>query len=164
MLRWMVSASLDEFFTLIARHAQREHWTYRKAFWGAYHKRDYISRAWVILGENAEFEARQRWGQAMPAHGVVRGSSPDHCVLLLHIGNVVIAEWSHNGTCRAWLENSKQCPRLYRDEYSRSELTANAGYEQRHAGNLHYTWQQQLAAVIRETTGIGVTQAEYRVR
>jgi hypothetical protein len=164
MLRWMVSASLDDFFTLIARHAQRGHWTYRKAFWAAYHKRDYISRAWVILGENAEIEARQRWGQAIPAHGMLRGGNPDHCVLLLHIGSVVIAEWSHNGTCRAWLENSKHCPRLYRDEYSRSELTTNAGYEQRHDGNVHYTWQQKLAAVIRNSTGIGVTQADYRVR
>lgn len=165
MLRWMVSASLDEFFTLIARHAQRDHWTYRKAFWAAYHKRDYIARAWIILGENAESEARRRWGsRAIPAHGVLRGGNPDHCVLLLQIGDIVIAEWSHNGTCRAWVENSEHCPRLYRHAYSRGDLTANAGYEQRHAGNLYYTWQQQLAAVIRKSTGIGMTQAEYQVR
>ena len=40
MLRWMVSASLDDFFALIARRAQEDHWRYRKAFWSAYLKRE----------------------------------------------------------------------------------------------------------------------------
>ena len=43
MLRWMVSASLEDFFALIARRAQEDHWRYRKAFWSAYLKRDYIA-------------------------------------------------------------------------------------------------------------------------
>jgi hypothetical protein len=164
MLRWMVRASLEDFFALIARRAQEDHWHYRKAFWSAYLKLGHIGHAWVILGENAELEARQRWGQAIPAHGKLSTFDPDHCVLLLQIGNVIIAEWSHNGTCRAWLENDEHCPKLYRRQYSRFELKSHAGHEQRHHGNLQYTWQRKLAAVIQNTTGIGVTQAEYRVR
>src|SRR5207253_11110998 len=82
--------------------------------------------------ENAELEARRRWRE-MPAHGRLAGGDPDHCVLLLRIGTAVIAEWSHNGTCRVWLENDKYCPKFYRNQYSRAELRSNPGYEQRHA-------------------------------
>jgi len=164
MLRWMVTASLEEFFALIARRAQEGHWRYRKAFWSAYLKHKYIADAWVILGENAELEARRRWRDSIPAHGQLSGGDPDHCVLILRIGNVVVTEWSHNGTCRLWRQDDKACPRFHAGRYSRDELRLNPGYEQRHHGNLQYTWQQKLATVIRHTTGIGVTQAEYRVR
>lgn len=164
MLRWMVTASLEDFFALIARRAQEGHWRYRKAFWSAYLKRKYIADAWVILGENAELEARQRWREAVPAHGQLRGGDPDHCVLILRIGNVVVTEWSHNGTCRLWLQDADACPRFHAGKYSRDELRLNPGYQQRHHGNMQYTWQQNLASVIRNTTGIGITQAEYRVR
>jgi hypothetical protein len=164
MLRWMVSASLEDFFALIARRAQEDHWRYRQAFWSAYLKHQHIAHAWVVLGDNAELEARRRWRDAMPAHARLAGGDPDHCVLLLQVGNVVIAEWSHNGTCRVWRENDQHCPRLYRHQYSRAELRSNPGYEQRHHGNTNYTWQQTLAGVIRKETGIGVPQVEYRVR
>lgn len=164
MLRWMVSASLEDFFALIARRAQENHWRYRKAFWSAYLKGGHIAHAWVILGENAELEARRRWQGAIPAHGRLPGGDPDHCVLLLQIGTVVIAEWSHNGTCRVWLHSDRRCPKFYRPQYLHRELRSNAGYEQQHHGNIHYTWQQKLASVIRHETGISVTQSQYRVR
>jgi hypothetical protein len=164
MLRWMVSASLEDFFALIARRAKEDHWRYRKAFWSAYLKHRHIADAWVILGENAEREARVRWRDAVPAHGQLIGGDPDHCVLILRIGSVVVTEWSHNGTCRLWPEDDKACPRFHSGRYSRAALRLNPGHEQRHHGNTHYTWQQNLASVIRDQTGIGITQAEYRVR
>jgi hypothetical protein len=164
MLRWMVSASLDDFFALIARRAQEEHWRYRKAFWSAYLKRDHIARAWVILGDSAELEALRRWRNAVPAHGRLSGGDPDHCVLMLQIGSLTIVEWSHNGACRLWAQNDKNCPNFYQPDYSRLELRANPGYEQRHHGNVHYTWQQKLAEVIHQETSIRIPQVEYRVR
>jgi hypothetical protein len=164
MLRWLVSASLDDFFALIARRAQEDHWRYRKSFWSAYLKHGHIAHAWVILGENAELEALRRWRDAVPAHGRLSGGDPDHCVLMLQIGNLTVVEWSHNGTCRVWLQNDENCPRFYQHRYSRLELRSNPGYEQQHHGNTYYTWQQKLAAVIRAETGIGISQIEYRVR
>jgi len=164
MLRWMVDASLEEFFALIARRAQEDHWRYRKAFWSAYLKGGHIADACVVLGENAELEARRRWRDAIPAHGELSGGLPDHCVLILRVANVVVTEWSHNGTCRLWLQGDKGCPRFHARRYSRDDLTQKARHEQRHDGNTHYTWQQRLAGVIRRETGISVTQAQYRLR
>jgi hypothetical protein len=164
MLRWMVSASLEDFFALIARRAQEDHWRYRKAFWSAYLRRGHIAHAWVILGDNVELEAQRRWRDAVPAHARLSGASPDHCVLLLQIGSLTIAEWSHNGTCRMWLQNDKKCPSFYRAQYSGVVLRADAKYEQRHVRNTQYTWQQKLSEAIRRETDIAVTLGDYRVR
>jgi hypothetical protein len=164
MLRWMVSASLEDFFALIARRAQEEQWRYRQAFWSAYLKRESITRAWVVLGENAEREALRRWRDAVPAHGQLSGGDPDHCVLMLQIGSLTIVEWSHNGACRVWLQDNKHNPPFYELQYSRDRLLLNPARLQKHHGNVHYTWQQQLAEFIRDETGISCSQVEYRVR
>lgn len=163
MLRWMVSASLEDFFALIRRRAQEEHWRYREKFWSAYLKGQHIARAWVVLGENAKGEAMRRWGHAVPAHGRLSGGDPDHCVLMLQIGSLTIVEWSHNGSCRAWLQDESECPRFYEPEYVRKHLSASPAHVQRHHGNINYTWQQELAAFIREQTRISISQVEYRV-
>jgi hypothetical protein len=164
MLRWLVSASLEDFFALISRRAQENHWRYRKAFWSAYLKRGVIGHAWVILGWNAEGEARRQWRDAMPAHGRLTGADPDHSVLLLQIGTVIVVEFSHMGACRLWRQNDQHCPRFYQQEYPRAALRLNPGYELAHRGSASYAWQRELADTIRSETGIGITQADYQVR
>jgi hypothetical protein len=165
MLRWLVGASLERFFALIARSAMEQHWTYRRAFWTAYHERNLISEAWVVLGDDALDDAQRRWAEDELACGRLLGNSDrSHCVLLLRIGDLVIAEWSHNGTCRLWHDDSASCPRMYKRAYWRTELQDQPDERQTHHGNLTYGWQQKLAEKIRRRTGIRMTQVEYRVR
>ncbi|WP_291980616.1 EH signature domain-containing protein [Luteitalea sp.] len=164
MMRWLVSSTLEDFFALIARWAeQQEHWRYRKAFWSAYLKKGAISGAWVVLGANAVGDAQRRWRDAAPSYGTLIGAN-NHSVLLLEIGDLTIAEFSHNGTCRVWSRTDRRRPHLYDREYTKSELQVLASHEQRHHGNVQYTWQRQLAEVIREATGISVLLSDYRVR
>jgi hypothetical protein len=165
MLRWMVGATLEDFFRLISRWAEEKHWTYRRAFWAAYLKKGHISQAWVVLGDSARQEALRRWAKAVPDYArFLRGHDPNHCVLLLKIGSLTIAEWSHNGTCRVWADGSEDCPKMYMPGYFRDELRRNPDYEQRHHGNLQFTWQWKLANVIFQETGIRMMQVDYVVR
>ena len=45
--------------------------------------------------------------------GRLSGASPEQSVLLLRMSGVTIAEWSHNGSCRMWLDGNKDAPKLY---------------------------------------------------
>lgn len=164
MLRWMVETSLEDFFRLIERSADNDHWHYREAFWAAYLRRGHISDAWVILGESASSDAQRHWRQDVPASGRLYRGNVAHSALLLQIGNLVVAEWSHNGTCRVWRRNDPRCPKFYQTAYAAEALREVAAHEQRHHGNTHYTWQQKLSSFIRDETGIAVSQPEYRVR
>jgi hypothetical protein len=164
MLQWLVEVTLEQFFDLIGRWANEEHWRYREAFGSAFRKRGHIDKAWVVLGANAADEARRRWRDAPPAHGRLYGGSADHCVLMLEIGDLTVVEWSHNGACRVWRTTNKHRPKLYDSEYTQHRLQAQPDGAQRHGGNLSYGWQQKLADTIREETGRSVTQSDYRVR
>ncbi len=164
MLKWLVEASLEQFFDLIGRWAHEEHWRYREAFWSAFHKKGHIDSAWVVLGVNAAAEAARRWREAPPAHGRLVGGSADHCVLMLEIGELTIAEWSHNGACRVWRSNNKHRPELGQREYSQYRLQSNPDVWRPHSGNTNYVWQQKLADTIREQSGRVVSQNDYRVK
>lgn len=164
MLRWLVEGSLEEFFRLIERSADNDHWRYRQAFWSAYLRRGHISDAWVILGENAASDAERHWRQDAPASGRLYRADVAHSALLLQIGNLVIAEWSHNGTCRVWRLNDRGCPSFYQSVYVADTLRGFAAHEQVHHGNHQYTWQRTLSTFIRDETKIAMPQAEYRVR
>jgi len=40
---------------------------------------------------------------------------------MLQLEALTIVEWSHNGTCRLWTQNDKNCPQFYKATYSRIE-------------------------------------------
>lgn len=165
MLRWMVGDTLAQFFDLIDEStAQRVHWTYRKAFWSAYLEQQYIDDAWCVLGPDARAIGRRALTNINMSAGRLEGATSSHSVLLMRIGPVVVAEWSHVGTCRLWRVDSPTCPKLYDMHYTKGQLQSGPDHEQRHHGNEHYTWQLQLAKYIRDVTGRWVTQSEYRVR
>jgi len=164
LLRWIVGATLEDFFRLISRNALERHWKYRHAFWRAYFKRDMIAEAWVVLGEEARATARGLW-QKEPGHGVLTGTGDRaHCVLLMKVGGLTIAEWSHNGKCRVWSSDTPAAPKLYSRTYRREQLKGRADLEIVHQYAERYGWQRRLAGYIFRQTGCEIAPAEYRVR
>jgi hypothetical protein len=163
-LRWILGATLEDFFRLISRNALEKHWRFRHAFWLAYLKKDLISDAWVVLGDDARRTARSAW-EDVPPYAILRGSSDrSHSVLLLRVGSLTIAEWSHNGSCRVWNNGNKSAPKFYDRLYASSQLREGADAECAHRGSERYTWQRTLANYIGSETGCSVIQSEYRVR
>jgi hypothetical protein len=176
LFRWLVRMSLEDFFQILDATAQDSHWKFRKAFWTAYLQHDVITDAWIVLGPEAgrllrrEFEDGTGAGKLKTGTGVL----PTHSVLLMRIGNLTIAEWSHNGKCRAWLEGSPGAPKFYEPSYSRSQLappvrrtgsTRNGPrWEQSHIASERGIWQGTIANHIADETGIRIPRTEYMPR
>ncbi len=159
MCRWLVRLAIDDFFRLLDRTALDRHWRYRKVFWKAYLKEDAIEDAWIILGPDAARLARASFEHGDQATAKLLPGYPvqaNHSVLLMRLHSVTIAEWSHNGTCRFWLDGNPDAPGMYRPKYSQVELTKDPDFEQRHHGAEKGRWQTSMAAWIRDNTGIHI--------
>jgi hypothetical protein len=152
--RWLTKASLDQFIEVVTKVAEGSHWKYRKAFWMGYFDRGHIEEAWVLFGYDAR-RIVHRAAEEIKGFGTIHGGQSNHCVLMLKIGGLTIADWSHNGSCRIWLENNKHRPDLYLN-YRADELRMNADFEQPHRGSEQHNWQGSVARFIQEQTGAWV--------
>lgn len=168
--RWLVRTTLRDFFRLVSKATKGDAeadrmWKYRQAFWEAYLDRGVIFDAWVILGK----EIRQRGKYLLEAFSansyaaLTPGYSvkPTHAVLLLRIGGLVIAEWSHSGAYRVWLADNPESPPFYLPRYSRPELVHAPDFEGPHSSPSTGAWQRRLAADIRKHTSIDISARQY---
>ena len=154
MLRWLVAETLDDFFRLLDRTALDRHWRERKAFWQVYLDMNVITDAWLVLGQHARKQGKEILGAAGGTWGQLgRGGDYSQSVLLMKLGGLTIAEWSHNGSCRVWLEGARTAPALYQRTYRRAQLSSNASDEQvRHDPNGR--WKDRVARFVYRQTGI----------
>lgn len=169
ILRWLVGATLDDFFHVLDRTAPGteggRRWTYRKAFWGAYNKKRLISDAWIALGPSAKDLVRRGGASDVLRYGALEGATASDCLLILRVGNLTIAEWSHMGSCRIWRAMNKTKPDMYRYRYTKSAIVNSSPDETvRHGGAQSGHWQLALATYIRHHTGAEVRASDYMPR
>ncbi len=128
MLRWLAGDSLVAFLKVLERTGD-DIFEFRKRFWTAYFDRNYIEDAWLVLGKDAVREYRRlypdqakhrRFGVFERGGGVKANQS----ALLMRMGKLVFAEWSHDGALRAYNRDDPppNHPRLYRWSYHADEL------------------------------------------
>lgn len=114
VLRWLNRASFEIFFKLIGQSTSDPiQWAAREEFWRHYLEKDKISRAFFILGSEAERRARPHSEKLDEAGGYGRlkeGVDPSHSAFLMEIGDVIIAEWTHNASCCFWRPNAVHRP------------------------------------------------------
>ena len=167
LIRWLVKSTLEQFFALVKETALDRHWRYREAFWRGFLNRDLIDEIWFVLGPRAKLylrshlRRRNRDGGEADTAADLRNAQRDQSVLLLRMPGLTIAEWSHNGSCRFWLDRTAGAPELYRHSYSRSDLTRWADYAQPHLGSPTGIWQDKIAEWLRRNTGIKIDREEY---
>ena len=185
MRRWLTRASLDAFFDLISDHALDAHWKWRQGFWSACleqcDQRGVPFDAWLVLGPRVFASARavrDLGGAYARLDGT--GVQPEHSVLLMRIGPLVLCEWSHNGKLRAWPNDWANAPKLYRSSYNRSDLTGeglpfppNPAYRSRgnaagdglsHFSSSDGYWQGSAAELLARRAGIRLTDKDWRPR
>ena len=166
VIRWLVERALDQFFLLVKETALDRHWKYREAFWKAFLDRDMIEDVCFVLGPRAEYS---RWNisrndDATETAGILHGAQGHQSVLLLRMPGVTVAEWSHNGKCRFWLDGNQNAPKLYRSSYSRYDLTRGEDFGQAHHGSDRGSWQDRIAQWMRENTGASLEREEYTLK
>jgi len=164
MRRLLVAESLDLFFRLIARHAESKHWAYREAFWKHYFGQEVIDDAWVALAPAAAAEVS---GQDIGAFGKVQGGDQGQSGLIMRIGDLIVAERSHNGACCVWLAGDPASPEMHRSSYSGQSLRISnwevqEGVRDRvsHQGSERGGWQVKLSSILHKRAGIA--QPSYR--
>lgn len=176
---WLTEVSLRQFFEVVDKVAAPEQWTYRRAFWNALHEQNYIQEAWVVFESNGSSTARKMFGKEISFArfgGGQTGVQAGHSVLLLRIGSLVVAEWSHSSPCSIWDESHGEvAPGLFRPTYSARELKkaykgdssgdnlARQGIFW-HRGSIDYSWQDRVAAYLRSRRNIHLNRTDYRVR
>ena len=155
VIRWLVGRALDQFFLLIKETALDRHWKYREAFWKKFLREDLIDDIWFLLGPRARDDLWRLKGDddLIESTGSLKGAGGDQSVLIMRMPGVTIAEWSHNGSCRCWLEGNRSTPKLYEKEYFRDTLIRGSDFAQPHYGSERGYWQDQVAKWLRENTG-----------
>jgi hypothetical protein len=118
-----------------------------------------INDAWVALAYNVDAAAQRQMGASRDSYGRLDGYNVqrNHAALLLRIGHLVIADWSHNGKFRVWhLAGAFRefAPTLYQKRYTGEALRRVADFEGAHSGAENGSWQQKLAKYIRDNTGV----------
>jgi hypothetical protein len=160
MLKWMVGLVLEQFFTILDKSAVDRMWRYRKEFWNKYYKKNVLSSAWLIVGRDAMQLApliiEDQALASLEGYGIQHNQS----VLLMEIGDLVIAEWSHNGKCRIWSKNNPSAPPFYTMNYNRSGLTLDSEFEQTHYSSESGLWQSKISEYIYDHTGIQISGFE----
>jgi hypothetical protein len=169
MMRWLVSGTLKDFFRVVSEgsggHSDADRmWPYRRAFWSAYLDGGYITDAWVVLGEEIAYKARNFLKDQADTYGRLKrggGVLPRHAVLIMRIGDLVITEWNYSGKYRAWSTDNEDAPKFYKKHYQRDQLVNFPDFDGAHHGAPHGTWQNKLSDLINEWTGIKVNARQY---
>lgn len=162
--RWLTQVALEQFFQVVDKVADEYMWRFRRAFWSAYYKKDVIDEAWVLFGPQARryaIPAFEEKGDAFGRLETGRGVLPNHSVLLLRIGKLTVADWSHAGKCFIWSDGNKSAPKLYESRYTRAQVVTGSDNEgESHTSSDTLNWQGKIREYIRRRTGISITDEE----
>lgn len=176
--KWLVEQSLRQFLDVVGAVAMPDQWAYRRAFWLAVYDAGLIDDAYVAFDPAGASLAERRFKDDAPFGRLRAGDGQiqeGHSVLIMKIGNAVVADWSHNGRCNIWESSDRGAPLLHKASYVRSDLRKglpnsysedqrNARGVYQHNGAPTYVWQQRIAAHIQRLTGVLIPQHDYQVR
>jgi hypothetical protein len=150
LMGWLAYGTIERFFSIIDASAEAGHWNDRRAFWASYADKGVVTDAWVAYGPVAYRLAQQSGDSSLRFGQLLNARLRDHSALLLRIGALVVADYSHNGSCRFYNSSNWQ-PSFYRPTYNDADLRGNATDWFGH----HSGWQWKFAQYIRRATGAG---------
>jgi hypothetical protein len=166
LIRWLAQATLEQFLKVVDRVAAKHQWDYRRAFWNAYIEKRVVGNAWVAFGSEGTHVATglaEETGDAlMRRFATLGGAGANQAVLLLRIGDLVVADWSHNGRLRIWRRGNPKAPEFNMKSYVAMDLRADCDFDTVHLPP--DGWQGKAEAYIRRNTGIRLIEAEYMPR
>jgi len=175
--RWLTKQSIDHFLEVVDKVALDRMWRWRRTFWNAVFDtkgpdgQSIVQEAWVVFDHVGYDRARRMGVEDLTVGRFQRGGGnvqEGQSVLLLRIGRMVIAEWSHNGKVRIWYDADRDgAPRLYRRYYQAYELRDGEGsyypdWERAHMSPETLAWQNAVADKLYDLIRIRIPQSRYR--
>lgn len=180
VIAWLTEQSLRQFLDIVSNsmnsEADERMWKYRRAFWEAAHHKGLIRGAWVVFAEEGAKLARRSFGKNSGfATFNNRGSryvQKTHAVLLLEIGNGIVADWSHSGKVNIWSNaQDHTAPKMYKASYSSDDVQIKSGsgdmetadyLVKSHVSPSTYSWQRAIAQRLYLLTNLRLQQSDYR--
>lgn len=184
--RWLVHANFEIFFKIIgASTSNKEQWDAREEFWRHYLENDHVDDARFVLGSAAERQAKVHAEVLGDAGGYGRFEyehDASASALLMAIGDIIVAEWTHNGSACFWEQDAIHRPSMtaprYNGRYMRAsdimkvaaiKQARSLGVEPLWTAKSHTPprtrfergWHRKFARHIRELTGIRWAEAEW---
>jgi hypothetical protein len=165
--RWLSIEYLDLFIRIIESTAVDRQFQPRKAFWLKYFERDKITDVTLILASDADRAAREARSRETRTEYMkwskLNAALPDQSVLLMRLGDLIIAEWSHSGALRFWMATNEAAPKFHLPEYlghqlRQGSLKIKVGNELRDAIIHHENrqWMRWASNAIGHYTGVSV--------
>lgn len=163
--RWLVDLYIDGFIDLIKETARDSHWRFREAFWRSLSRRGLIRGIWFALGRDARrhLSTLGQGQETQISAASLRGAQQSQSVLLMDVSGMTIAEWSHNGSCRIWLDENPHAPRLYEQAYHATDLRIGPEFCLPHHGSDRYLWQSRTADWLRDHGVPDIRRDDYRL-
>lgn len=178
IVSWLTEQSLRQFLDIVGLTVKdpndAQMWRYRRAFWEAAHRKGIIRGAWVVFAEDGARLARSRFGMSVDFATFINAGSKQiqrtHAVLLLEVGQGIVADWSHNGKVNIWSDASEQsAPKLYQRSYSSDDVTISKDDTETsrylvktHSSPKTYSWQRVVAERIYRMTNTRLQPSDYK--
>ncbi|AKI01765.1 EH_Signature domain [Hoeflea sp. IMCC20628] len=180
VIAWLTEQSLRQFLDIVSRSMNSESdermWKYRRAFWEAAHQKGLIRGAWVVFAEEGAALARRSFGKNVAfARFSSRGGKQvhrTHAVLLLEVGNGIVADWSHSGKVNIWSNaQDRSAPQMYNHSYSSDDVQIrsrggdmenNEYLVKSHVSPSTYSWQRAVAQRLYLLTKTKLQQSDYQ--
>jgi hypothetical protein len=124
--RWLSIEYLDLFIKIIEDTAEDRQFKPRKSFWLKYFEAGVVSDVTLVLASDAGSIARRMRAELDNGEymqwAALNNSLPNQSVLLMRVGDLIIAEWSHSGAMRFWNARAQNAPRFHERDYLGSAL------------------------------------------
>lgn len=167
LMRWIAADAMDLFFSILSQTAEPM-WEHRHKFWQALMARNVIDEVWPVLGHQAGVIAK-RSGIKDIQYSKLNGALSEQSVLLMRMGDLIFAEWTHSGSLRVAEVTAIQAPKLYKRSYQGVDLRfMSLPFEQgsgaeglRHMGAEYGSWQRKAADFVRQKTGVFLKASDY---
>ena len=163
---WLAVETFRLFIAVIDETGVDDQWEARRDFWLQYFEIGAVSDVRAIFATEADRAARRiraRPGNRGMTWAKLGQAQPNQSVLLIQIGPLRIAEWSHSGRVRFWLPQTRPQPWMNAVDYIGPELregSIRVWHPDQNAnvdGFVHHAngrWRSYTAAVIAKHAGV----------
>lgn len=179
--RWLEGTTLNRFFETIEPTTADDPWAHRRAFWTALWEHGHVDATRIVIAGDGSSDAATAavglFGEGVAPARLAGSDVPKGAtVLLLRVGTLVIADWSHGSPCFIWdEERGERGPDLARDVFTGEDLrkvlvgdTSEANQHRQgrflHRGSAFYKWQGAVADYLRGRRGILLDRSDYELR
>jgi hypothetical protein len=156
-LSWKLSQAMGAFFDLLDKSCEnnpeaKRMWQPRRLILKALYDQGHILEAWFLLGPQALRDSSKFLPEGFQDFAKLKNTDNERTIILLRIGNHIVAEGTFQFAFRIWKAESSRAPKLYQDTYSELDLTGLG--EDRKVTHNTENWVRIITPVLEKTLGI----------